>query len=421
MAAIYTGTAPVESERKAFVMPKVKGEIRAVLADEGQRVRAGQTLARLDGDQLRLEVALAEATMRKLERDYARNLELQQKGLISATAIDNLKYELEAATANWELARLQLSYCEIRSPINGTVTQRLDVVKVGNTVTPVGGVIDSADSSLFVVEDLDSLIVRVNVPERELSKLSVGQVAELGFDAVPGRGYAGKIALISPYINVQTATFEVRIRVTDTDALLRPGMFARVAIVYERKPDALQIPRTALLDGDGPPKVFVVEAGKAVERAVQLGLSNGAMIEVVSGLKDGEQVVVVGQGAVKPGARSAHRQYPGAAGGAHPARRRHRLSGGHPDADRRVCHAAARDHPDGDRRGRPVRIRLADPPEAQPAAGSVVSDAHRAHRPAGRRAARARDADHAADRGIGRHHQERAQPCARSRAQARRT
>jgi membrane fusion protein (multidrug efflux system) len=94
----------------------------------------------------------------------------------------------------------------------------------------------------------------------------------------------------------------VRIRVTETGGLLRPGMFARVAIVYERKPDALQIPRTALLDGDGPPKVFVVKNGKAMERAVKLGLSNGAWIEVTEGLKDGEQVVVVGQGAVKPGA-----------------------------------------------------------------------------------------------------------------------
>lgn len=321
MAAIYSGTAPIESERKAFVMPKVKGEIRAVLADEGQRVREGQTLARLDGDQLRLEVALYEATMRKLERDYARNVELQGKGLISATAIDNLKYELEAAKANWDLARLQLSYTEIRSPISGTVTQRLDVVKVGNTVTPVGGVIESADSSLFVVEDLDSLMLRVNVPERELAKLSVGQPAELSFDAVPGRSFAGQVALISPYIDAQTATFPVRIRVTETGGLLRPGMFARVAIVYERKPDALQIPRTALLDGDGPPKVFVVQDGKAAERTVELGLSNGAMIEVVSGLKDGEQVVVVGQGAVKPGAavrivntpaRPAARQQPAA-------------------------------------------------------------------------------------------------------------
>jgi len=301
MAALYSGTAPIEADRRALVMPKVSGEIRAVLADEGQRVKAGQVLARLDGDQLRLEVALNEATMRKLERDYNRNLELQQKGLVSATAIDNLKYELEAAKANWELARLQLSYTEIRSPIAGTVTQRLDLVKVGNTVTPVGGVIESADSSLFVVEDLDTLILRVNVPERELSKLSVGQPAELAFDAVPGRTFLGQIALISPSIDPATATFGVRIRVTDTGSLLRPGMFARVAIVYERKPDALQIPRTALLDTDGQPKVFVVTDGKAAERAVTLGLSNGAWIEVTEGLKDGEQVVVVGQGAVKPG------------------------------------------------------------------------------------------------------------------------
>lgn len=302
MAALYTGTAPVESDRKAFVMPKVQGEIRQVLVDEGDRVRAGQVLARLDGDKLRLEVALNEATMRKLERDYERNLELQEKGLVSATAIDNLKYELEAARASWELARLQLSYCDIRSPINGTVTQRLDVVKVGNTVTPVGGVIESADSSLFVVEDLDTLMLRVNVPERELAKLSVGQTAELSFDAVPGRTFAGSISLISPYVNADTATFPVRIRVTETGGLLRPGMFARVAIVYERKPDALQIPRTALLDSDGPPKVFVISGGKAAERAVKLGLSNGAWIEVTDGLQDGDQVVVVGQGAVKPGA-----------------------------------------------------------------------------------------------------------------------
>jgi membrane fusion protein (multidrug efflux system) len=302
MAALYTGTAPVESDRKAFVMPKVQGEIRQVMVDEGDRVRAGQVLARLDGDKLRLEVALNEATMRKLERDFERNSELQKKGLVSATAIDNLKYELEAARASWELAKLQLSYCDIRSPIAGTVTQRLDVVKVGNTVTPVGGVIESAESSLFVVEDLETLILRVNVPERELAKLSVGQLAELTFDAVPGRPFQGRISLISPYVNAETATFPVRIAVTETGGLLRPGMFARVAIVYESKPDALQIPRTALLDSDGPPKVFVVKQGKAAERAVKLGLSSGAWIEVTEGLKDGEQVVVVGHAAVKPGA-----------------------------------------------------------------------------------------------------------------------
>jgi membrane fusion protein, multidrug efflux system len=301
MAAVYTGTAPLEAERKAFINPKVRGEIRAVLVEEGDRVREGQVLARLDGDQLRLELAQAEAQLRRLERDYARNLELQKKGLVSATAFENLKYELDAARATWDLARLQLSYTEIRAPISGTVTQKTDIVKVGNTVVPSGGVIQNADSALFAIEDLDTLHVRISVPERELQRLSAGQTAELAFDAVPGERFAGEVTLIRPAVDAATATFQARVRVKDPQGLLKPGMFARVAIVYERKADALQIPRAALLDGDGPPRVFVVSDGKAVEREVQLGLGNGAWVEVVSGIADDDEVVVVGQGALRPG------------------------------------------------------------------------------------------------------------------------
>lgn len=301
MASTYSGTAPLEAERRAFISPKVRGEIRAVLVDEGDRVREGQVLARLDGDQLRLELAQAEAQLRRLERDYQRNVELQKRGLVSATAFENLKYELDAARATWELARLQLSYTEIRAPIAGTVTQKTDIVKVGNAVVPSGGVIQSADSALFKVEDLDSLIVRISVPERELQRLSTGQSAELTFDAVPGQRFAGEVVLIRPAVDASTATFQARVRVRDPEALLKPGMFGRVAIVYERKPDALQIPRAALLDGDGPPRVFVVEDGKAVEREVKLGLGNGAWVEVVAGVAEGEEVVVVGQGALRPG------------------------------------------------------------------------------------------------------------------------
>jgi membrane fusion protein (multidrug efflux system) len=300
MAALYTGTAPVESDRKAFVMPKVQGEIRQVLADEGQRVRAGQLLARLDGDKLRLEVALNEATMNKLDRDYKRNLELQQKGLVSAVSLDNLKYELDAAKANWELARLQLSYCDIRSPIDGTVTQRLDVVKVGNTVTPVGGVIESGESSLFVVEDLDTLMLRVNVPERELAKLVVGQPAQLSFDAVPGHVFLGTISLISPSVNAKPRHSPYASR----HAGRRPPAPRHVCAGR----DHLRAQAQCLADSShGPagrrrPAQGLRDQGRQGGRApVKLGLSNGAWIEVTEGLKDGEQVVVVGQGAGKPG------------------------------------------------------------------------------------------------------------------------
>jgi len=302
MVAVHSGTSTVVADRSALIMPKVRGEIVQVLAEEGDRVKAGQVLARLDGDELRLELAQAEANLRKLERDYERNLELQKRGLVSVTAFDNLKYELDAARATYDMARLMLSYTEIRSPIAGVITNRRNTVKVGNTVTPVGGVIEPADSALFAVQDFDTLVVNVQVPEVQMSRLAVGQPAEVRIDAVPGRSFEGRIVLITPGIDEATATFPVKVDVDDPEGLLRPGMFARVSIVYERKPDALQIPRSALLDGDGPPRVFVATDGSARERVVELGLSNGGYVEVLSGVEPGEVVVVIGQGALKDGA-----------------------------------------------------------------------------------------------------------------------
>jgi membrane fusion protein (multidrug efflux system) len=316
MLAVYSGTANIKADRVAFVTPKVAGEIRAVFVEEGDQVKAGQVLARLDGDQLRLEVAQAEANLRKLERDYERNLELQKRGLVSSMAFDNLKYELDAARATYELAALRLSYTSIRSPIEGIVTSRMDTAQVGNTVTPVGGVIQQNDMAMFEIIDFKSLVLEINVPEGQLSKLALGQPAEITADAVPGQVFEGRIALITPRVDSQTATFPVKIEVSDPDGLLRPGMFARVGVVFDRRQDAIQVPRSALLDDEGPPTVFVLEDGKARERTLELGLSNGSFIEVLSGVGRDDQVVTVGQGALKDGTevRVVNASGPAAAG-----------------------------------------------------------------------------------------------------------
>jgi membrane fusion protein (multidrug efflux system) len=301
MLAVYSGTAAIDADRAAIVMPKITAEIRQVLAQEGDHVRAGQVLSRLDDDQLRLQAAQAEANFRKLERDYARNLELQKRGLVSVTAFDNLKYELDAARATYELSKLQLSYTFVRSPIDGVITVRRGSIMPGNTVSPMGSVVDSSASAMFVVTDEKSLVLSISVPEGQLSKIAVGQPAQVTVDAVPGKVFSGRVALITPRVDRATATFPVKIEINDEEGLLRTGMFARVAIVYDRRPDAVQIPRSALLDSDGPPTVFVVEGDKAVERPLELGLSSGGFVEVLSGLRRDEQVVVVGQGALKAG------------------------------------------------------------------------------------------------------------------------
>jgi membrane fusion protein, multidrug efflux system len=290
MLAVYSGTAPIEAEQEAVVVAKVGGEVRQLLVEEGARVRAGQVLARLDGDRLRLEAAQARANLAKLERDYKRNVELQQRGLVAASAFENLRYELDGARASYELAALQLSYTEIRAPIDGVVAERF--LKVGNTVSP--------NEKAFRVADLTPLVTYVHVPEREMHKLKVRQVASAQVDAAGG-AFDSVIARISPVVDSATGTFKVTLELQDAKAQLKPGMFARVNIVYDRRKDVLQVPRSALIEDDGRTRLFIVEQGKAVARDVTLGLTNGGIVEVIAGLKDGDQVVVVGQGGLKSG------------------------------------------------------------------------------------------------------------------------
>jgi membrane fusion protein (multidrug efflux system) len=291
MLAVYSGTAALEADQEAAVVAKVGGEIRQLYVEEGQAVRQGQILARLDGDQMRFEAEKARASLAKLEHDYRRNVELHQKGMMSPGAIDNLKYEVEALRAAYDLARLQYSYTEIRAPIDGVVAERH--IKVGNTIKP--------NDVLFRVTDLKPLLAYVHVPERELGRLQAGQPASVQVDAVPGQQFPGRIARLSPVVDPATATFKTTIEIEDPSNRLKPGMFARVGIVYERRQNALQIPRTAIVDEEGRPTVFIVEAGKAQQKPIQVGLSSAGYVEVTSGLAGAEQVVVVGQGALKSG------------------------------------------------------------------------------------------------------------------------
>jgi membrane fusion protein (multidrug efflux system) len=291
MLAVYSGTAPIEAHEEAQVVAKVGGEVRQIFVEEGDTVQAGQVLARLDGDRLRLELAQIDANLRKLERDYKRTLDLAEKGLVSKSTAENTKYDLEALRASYDSAKLELSYVEIRAPIAGVISSR--DIKVGNTISP--------NNPTFTVTDLAPLVAYVHVPEKEFRRIAAGQNAEVVVDALGGERFVGTISRISPTVDPQTGTFRARVEVADQTRRLKPGMFARVNIVYERRQDALQLPRTAILDADGEQSVFIVAKGKAESRTIKTGLANGGWIEVVEGLQGNEQVVTVGQAGLKTG------------------------------------------------------------------------------------------------------------------------
>lgn len=295
VSAFHTGTATLEAEEEATVVAKVSGVVVELLVEEGARVKAGQVLARLDGERYALEVARAEANLRKLEQEYNRNKELHERNLVSAEAYQRLKFDLDALRASYELAKLQHEYTQIRAPIAGVVSQRL--IKVGNMVTE--------NQPVFVVTDFDPLLANLHVPERELGKLRVGQKATIDADALPGQSFSGVIDRISPVVDPKTGTFKVTVAVKDPSHRLKPGMFGRINIVYDVRHKALLVPRNAVLREDAEATVYVVENGMAYRRTVTTGYANNGHIEILSGLKEGERVVTVGQTTLKDGAKVA--------------------------------------------------------------------------------------------------------------------
>lgn len=290
--ALYTGTAPIEAFAEADVLAKVAGEVVEMLVEEGDEVSEGQVLARLDGERLRLELKETAARLRKLERDFERNVDLNSKGLISEGDFDNIKFEMDALRASYNLAKLELDYTQIRAPIDGVVSERY--IKLGNTL--------AVGDPVFRVTRLDPLVAYLFVPEREFRKIESGQRAGIVVDALPGPPVLAEVTRVSPIVDPDTGTFKVTIEIDDPARRIKPGMFARIGIVYDTHLDALQVPRSAVIDDDEESAVFVVEDGRAARREVETGFADRGMIEIIAGLDDTDEVIVVGQVGLRAGA-----------------------------------------------------------------------------------------------------------------------
>ncbi len=291
--ALYSGTAPIEAFAEADVIAKVDGEIRNILVEEGDEVTKGQVLARLDGDRLRLELKESEAKLRKLQRDYERYLDLQGKGLISEGDFEKTKFEMDALQASFNLAELELDYTQIRAPIEGVIAERY--IKLGNTI--------KVGDPVFRVTSLEPLVAYLHVPEREYRNIDSGQPVQIEIDALQGEPIIATVSRVSPIVDPETGTFKITVEITDEERRIKPGMFGRISVVYDKHENALQLPRSALVEDAGQTSVFVVEDDVAIKKVVQTGYSDRGMIEIVAGLEDGENVVTVGQLGLKPDAK----------------------------------------------------------------------------------------------------------------------
>ncbi|MFQ5709676.1 MAG: efflux RND transporter periplasmic adaptor subunit [bacterium] len=293
LSAYLTGTATLEAENEAEVVAKASGIVEEILVEEGMQVRKGQILAKLEAEMLAIEVQKAGADLNKLQNDFERSKELFQRNLISKQEFQNARFQLEAQQAAFEAARLNLEYASIRAPISGVVATRY--IKTGNMI--------NLNAPLFKVVDFDHLIANLFVPEAEIRKIKRGQPVELSFDATTSTTFEGAVERISPIVDPASGTVKVTIAVRRQNAQLKPGMFARVRVIYDTHENTLLIPKQALLSEDGADMVFTVADSVARRHTVTTGYASESAVEILDGLSLGDQVVVVGQNGLKDSSR----------------------------------------------------------------------------------------------------------------------
>jgi membrane fusion protein (multidrug efflux system) len=291
--ASYNTTGSLVSDTEAPVLARAAGEVVEILVEEGDVVEEGQILARLDGERLRLELRQAKALLEKVGNEYERNLQLQQKSLVSAAAVEGLQFDLASLTASYELKNLAYSYTAIRAPVAGVVSSR--TIKLGQHV--------DVNDSVFRITDKSRLVAYLKIPQSEIAKFSAGHIADVRVDAMPERVFMAAIARISPTIDTSTGTFRATAYLDNQQGLLAPGMFGRFSVAYEKHAAALTVPAVALVLEDSESVVYVVQDGAAVRRPVTTGIEVDGLIEITAGLDENEQVIVTGQGGLRDGSK----------------------------------------------------------------------------------------------------------------------
>lgn len=298
-------TSSVEAERTAKVLSQTSGVLTEVRVREGDQVAAGQVLARVDPRDRQLALEQAELRLARAEAELSRQARAFEADLVSEYDFDKAKFDRDLAASERETARLELDRTEIRAPFAGRVTEVLLVA---------GAHLDPAQQ-LLTLSDFDTLVVRLYLPERDVVGLAPGQRARVRPESEVGEALPGRIREISPVVDPTTGTVKVTVEVPSPRrapsgaATVRPGSFARVVIETGRREDAVLAPKRAVIQSGGDAHVFVVEDGRAIRRAVALGVEldapSGALVELVTGDEDrilpGARLVVAGMGSLTPG------------------------------------------------------------------------------------------------------------------------
>jgi membrane fusion protein (multidrug efflux system) len=280
----------LEAENEVDLVARTSGPIVEMLVEEGDLVQQGRLLARIDDEEIRSQVDISEVALNEARLSFERAERLREGKLISPEEYEQAQTRFETAEAQLEGNRVLLGFTEIRAPFDGLIIVRY--IDFAQQMSP--------NAPLFRLSDFDPLLCPIQIPERDLSKVRRGQPAYLTFEAWPGERFEASVLRISPVVDAGTGTVKVTLEV-EAQGRLRPGMFARVFVETDTRPDTLVIPKAALSLESLGDTVYIAVDGKADRREVDLGFREGDFVEARSGVGEGERVVVVGQDGLSDG------------------------------------------------------------------------------------------------------------------------
>ena len=306
----YTGT--LEALNKINITPETGGKIARILVEAGDRVGKGQLLAELETESIRLQLKQAEAGVAVAEAGYSDALKNKERmdRLIREQAVseqqrEKIQLTYDAAAAQLEQARAALNLAQhaldvslMKAPFAGVIASKN--AEVGDVINPMmGGSFGGGASGVLTLMDYATIKLAVAISSEDIGRIRKGQEAVLKVGSLPDREFRGVVRVVNLTADPQTKKFGVEVHVANPDAALRPGTFGDLVFEVQSHENALVVPQTAILEGS---YVFVSVAGKAVRKTVALGIQNTTMIEILSGLADGEPVIAEGNYGLEEGA-----------------------------------------------------------------------------------------------------------------------
>lgn len=287
----YEAVGTALANESVTITSKVSGTVEKVNIAEGARVNAGQVLVQFDDKETLAELEAQKAITQGAFVAYDRAIKLKENQNVAQAKVDDLFSVWKAGEAKIKVIQARLADLKITAPFTGQVGLRR--VSIGALVQP-GAVITTLD-------DIDTIRLKFSLPETMLANLRVGQEVEATATAYPKRQFKGKVTSIDSRVDAVTRSAEVRADIPNPDGALKPGMFMSYRLALKSRENSVLVPEEALLIEGTRQFVFVVKDGSTAKREIKIGERNDGSVEVVSGVAQGELVVVGGIQKVRNG------------------------------------------------------------------------------------------------------------------------